>query len=122
MPKRRKTAAAKKSSSADALAAIKRLSAGADEPDVAVMKRARDVESPDDPQLKRIFDDAAKSEVAGTIKWLDVECPHCSETFEVRVDSSQDGIDLVQDCQSCSRSVTLSVEVDDGEISVVAYQ
>ncbi|MBI2363081.1 MAG: CPXCG motif-containing cysteine-rich protein [Elusimicrobia bacterium] len=122
MPKRRKTAAPKKAGSADALEALKRIAGGAQEPDVAVMKRGGDVESPDDPQLKRIFDDAAKSEVVGTIKWLDVECPHCGDTFEVRVDSSQEGQDLVQDCQSCSRSVTLSVEVEEGEVSVVAYQ
>lgn len=128
MPKQRKTAAAtsvssKKGGHASALDALKRLAGPSSDP-AAALKRGKDKagDSPDDPALKRIFEDAAKTDVrGGSIKWLDVDCPHCGESFEVRVDSSQEG-EIVQDCQSCTHAVTLAVEVDDGEVSVSAYQ
>lgn len=123
MPKRPKPAVSKKPGASPALAALKRL-ADADEPDVAVLKRAGgdEVAEPDIPQLKRIFDDAARSEASGnSLKWLEVECPHCGEIFEVCVDAAQEGQELVQDCQSCAVPVTMAVEVEDGEVSVSAY-
>ena len=74
--------------------------------------------------LKKIFDDAAKVEEGRpALKWVDVECPHCNEEFEVRVDPGEGGGDMVEECHSCSKPVSLSVEVDeDGEVSVSAYQ
>lgn len=128
MPKTKsRKPAAKKAGPAPSMEALKRLLGSQEEPDVRVLKRGKkekDEDGVDDPQLKRIFDDAAKSETGsgGGIRWLDVDCPHCGESFEVRVDASQEGQELVQDCQSCSASVTLAVEVEDGEVSVSAYQ
>lgn len=121
MPKRSKPTNAK-AGQATALDALKRLASSRNgEPDVATLKRGK-VEEPDAAALKRIFDDAAKTDVTGgTIKWLDVDCPHCGESFEIRVDSSQEAQELVQDCQACSQSVTLAVDVEDGEVSVNAY-
>ena len=126
MQKTRKPAAAKKPAGSPSMEAIKRLIGSQEEPDVKTLKRGakdKDADGPDDPALKRIFDDAQKSETrsASGIRWLDVDCPHCGESFEVRVDASQEGQELVQDCQSCAVSVTLAVEVEDGEVSVNAY-
>ena len=128
MPKTRKpaAAAAKKPNGSPSMEALKRLIGSQEEPDVKTLKagaKGKDADGPDDPQLKRIFDDAQKSEIrsAAGIRWLDVDCPHCGESFEVRVDASQEGQELVQDCQSCTTSVTLAVEVEDGEVSVNAY-
>ncbi|MBI3297753.1 MAG: CPXCG motif-containing cysteine-rich protein [Elusimicrobia bacterium] len=127
MPKPRKSAATvaptKKGGQATALEALKRLAGASSDHPAAALKRGKDKdESVDDPQLKRIFEDAAKTDVrGGSIKWLDVDCPHCGESFEVRVDSSQNA-ELTQECQSCTQSVTLAVEVDEGEVSVSAYQ
>lgn len=128
MPKTKsRKPAAKKAAASPSMEALKRLVGSQEEPDVRILKRGKkdkDEDGPDDPQLKKIFDDASKSETGsgGGIRWLDVDCPHCGESFEVRVDASQEGQELVQDCQSCSASVTLAVEVEDGEVTVSAYQ
>lgn len=124
MPKTRKPTA-KKAGASPSMEALKRLVGSQEEPDVKTLRRgAKDDDGPDDPQLKRIFDDAQKSSLgsASGIKWLDVDCPHCGESFEVRVDASQEGQEVVQDCASCSASVTLAVEVEDGVVSVSAFQ
>lgn len=126
MPKTRKSAA-KKTGAAPSMEALKRLIGSQEEPDVRVMKKGAkdsDDDGVTDPALKRIFDDAQKTQMGSAlgIKWLDVDCPHCGESFEVRVDASQEGQEVVQDCASCSASVTLAVEVEDGVLSVNAYQ
>lgn len=126
MPKTKKPAA-KKNGAAPSMDALKRLMGSSEEPDVRVMKRGakdKDDDGPNDPALKKIFEDAAKTQLGSAmgIKWLDVDCPHCGESFEVRVDASQEGQEVVQDCGSCSASVTLAVEVEDGVLSVNAYQ
>lgn len=78
---------------------------------------------PDASELKKIFDEAAKVEEGRpALQWVDVECPHCNEEFEVRVDPSDGGGDMVEECHSCSKPVSLSVEVDDdGDVTVSAY-
>lgn len=126
MPKAKKPAA-KKNGAAPSMEALKRLMGTQEEPDVRVMKRGskdKDEDGPNDPALKKIFDDAQKTQLGSAmgIKWLDVDCPHCGESFEVRVDASQEGQEVVQDCASCSASVTLAVEVEDGVVSLNAYQ
>lgn len=124
MPKTRKPAA-KKTGSSPSMEALKRLVGTQEEPDVRVLKKgAKDDDGVTDPALKRIFEDAQKSQLGSAmgIKWLDVDCPHCGESFEVRVDASQEGQEVVQDCASCAASVTLAVEVEDGVLSVNAYQ
>ena len=53
---------------------------------------------------------------------LAVACPYCGEEFEVHLTSEQDGQSIYQDCQVCSRSMSLHVQVEDGEIQVEAYR
>ncbi len=51
---------------------------------------------------------------------IDVECPHCGETFEVEVDTSQ-GSDqeLVEDCEVCSCQVNLRIACRPGQVQTV---
>ncbi|MBI5243258.1 MAG: CPXCG motif-containing cysteine-rich protein [Elusimicrobia bacterium] len=54
------------------------------------------------------------------LRWVEVECPYCGESFDVRVDPGEEGQSLVQDCQVCCKPVQLSVDVEEGEITVFA--
>lgn len=73
--------------------------------------------------LKKIFDEASRrDEGSSGLHWLDVECPFCGEEFEVRVDPSEEGQEMIQDCQVCCKPVQMSVEMEDGEVSVLAYR
>ena len=61
--------------------------------------------------------------VVGTGPYEDtiiVECPHCGEEFEIAVES-QESHEMIQDCASCTRSVTFSIEVLEGDVSVSSY-
>lgn len=80
-------------------------------------------DGPDLSSLKKIFDEASKETAAKPpLQWVDVECPYCGESFEVRVDPSEGGVDMTQECQVCAKAVQLAVEVEDGELSVSAYR
>ncbi len=72
--------------------------------------------------LRKIFDDASKAEEKGFgLRQADVECPHCGEEFEISVDPSEEGQEMIQDCQVCCKAITFVVEVIDGELSINAY-
>lgn len=46
---------------------------------------------------------------------VSVLCPYCSQSFEVLVDCSIEEQELVEDCEVCSRPVTLVIRVgEDG--------
>ncbi|MFC1679807.1 CPXCG motif-containing cysteine-rich protein [Elusimicrobiota bacterium] len=80
-------------------------------------------EAPDMSSLKKIFDEAVKVEEARpALQWVEVECPYCGETFEVCVDPGSGGQDMSRDCQVCTKSVAVAVEVEDGEINVASYR
>jgi len=68
------------------------------------------------PDEFKVEDLAPKQE----FRWVEVECPYCGEMFDVRVDPGEEGQSLVQDCQVCCKPVQLSVDVEDGDISVFA--
>jgi len=68
------------------------------------------------PEDYQIVDPSPRQE----FRWVEVECPYCGETFDVRVDPAEEGQSLVQDCQVCCKPVQLSVDVEDGEISIFA--
>ncbi|MEK9145243.1 MAG: CPXCG motif-containing cysteine-rich protein, partial [Elusimicrobiota bacterium] len=68
-----------------------------------------------DPDEFRVEEFAPKSS-----KWVEVECPYCGESFDVRVLADEEGQSMVQNCQVCCKPVQLSVEVDDGEVEVFA--
>jgi hypothetical protein len=55
-------------------------------------------------------------------EWLQVDCPYCGEGFEVHVTSEQDGQSMYEDCEVCSRSVSLHIQIEDGELQVEAYR
>ncbi len=52
----------------------------------------------------------------------EVECPYCGETFEVHVTSESDGQTMYEDCEVCSRVVSVHVQIEDGEVQVEAYR
>jgi hypothetical protein len=48
-----------------------------------------------------------------------VQCPYCAQTFEVLVDCSIEHQEYIEDCEVCSRPVSLVVDVaDDGNVTV----
>jgi hypothetical protein len=48
-----------------------------------------------------------------------VMCPYCAQTFEVLVDCSIDHQEYIEDCEVCSRPVSLVIDVaEDGSVSV----
>jgi hypothetical protein len=55
-------------------------------------------------------------------EWVQVPCPYCGEEFEIHVTSDQDGQSMYEDCEVCSRSVSLHVQIEDEEIHVEAYR
>jgi hypothetical protein len=55
-------------------------------------------------------------------EWVQVPCPYCAEEFEVHVTSEQDGQSMYEDCEVCSRSISLHIQVEEGELIVEAYR
>jgi hypothetical protein len=47
-----------------------------------------------------------------------ISCPYCSEDFEIRVSSAEDGKTRAEECQVCCRPISLYVEWEDGEVEV----
>jgi Cysteine-rich CPXCG len=46
----------------------------------------------------------------------DITCPHCGETFEIEVDTSQREQDLIEDCSVCCRPINLTIRCRPGEV------
>jgi hypothetical protein len=85
----------------------------------------REPEDVKDSELDSILAQTLKEDEARServLKWVEVECPYCGENFEVRVDPSEEGQEMVQDCQVCCKPIELSVESQDGEVEVLAYR
>jgi hypothetical protein len=77
----------------------------------------------DSAALQKIFEDAGMGEkTGGGLKYVDVECPYCGEEFEVRVDAGEESFEMAEECRGCSKMVSFSVTIEDGEVSVSAYQ
>jgi len=90
----------------------------AESPATAVV--AEDIDS---TSLRKIFDDASKAEDKGFgLRQADVECPYCGEEFEISVDPSEEGQEMIQDCSVCCRAITFDVQVIEGELSINAYR
>ena len=90
----------------------------------AVVGAGQTTEEPemDSSSLAKIFEEAAKAEKRPGLKFVDVECPFCGEDFEIVVDPQEEGQEMVQDCRSCCKAITFSVEMEDGELSVSPYR
>ena len=54
------------------------------------------------------------------MQWVEIQCPYCGEHMDIRIDPSEEGQVLVQDCAVCCKPVELAVEVEEGEVSVAA--
>lgn len=53
---------------------------------------------------------------------VSIECPFCGEFFDVHVTAEKDGQTIYETCDMCSRSVSVHVEVQDGEFNVEAQR
>lgn len=45
-----------------------------------------------------------------------VECPHCGESWILRVDTSQGAYSTVEDCTVCCRPIEFFFECEPGEV------
>jgi len=78
---------------------------------------------PDMSDLQKIFEEASKeAETRPPLQWVDLECPHCGDSFDVCVDPAEGDHSVTQNCQVCCKPVTLAVEVDGEDVSVSAFQ
>ena len=53
------------------------------------------------------------------MSWLvesEVPCPWCGEYFTTMVDTAQGSYETIEDCAVCCRPITMSVEVEPGEV------
>ncbi len=47
---------------------------------------------------------------------LTISCPHCGESFSLAFDVSEGSAEFTIDCEVCCRPMTVSVQVEDGEV------
>jgi hypothetical protein len=45
-----------------------------------------------------------------------ITCPHCGESWETSIDTSQGDYQTVDDCYVCCRPMTVHVECEPGEV------
>ena len=48
---------------------------------------------------------------------ISIECPHCGESFSLALDVSEGTAEFTVDCEVCCRPMTVTVRIDDGEIT-----
>jgi hypothetical protein len=54
------------------------------------------------------------------VQWVEIQCPYCGETFDTRVDPSQEFANYIEDCQVCCKPIQLAIEVEEGDVEVSA--
>lgn len=49
---------------------------------------------------------------------LEIQCPHCGESFPIAFDASEGSTEFTYDCYVCCRPMKVAIDVDaDGEIA-----
>lgn len=48
---------------------------------------------------------------------VNIECPHCGESFPLALDPSEGAADFVVDCEVCCRPICIAVRFEDGELT-----
>ncbi len=84
-------------------------------------KESSKAEAAELAKLQKIFKEVATPDDAIGLRYVDVDCPHCGEDFEIAVDPQEEGQEMIQDCSVCCKPITFSVEVIDGDVSVSAF-
>ncbi|MFA6029664.1 MAG: CPXCG motif-containing cysteine-rich protein [Elusimicrobiota bacterium] len=82
----------------------------------APVAEAEEESKPFNPDEFRVEEATPRAEP----KWVELQCPYCDENFEVKVIPSEEGITLTQECQVCCKTLTITVDFDDGEPSAYA--
>lgn len=49
-----------------------------------------------------------------------IQCPYCGEQIEILIDTSVESQAYIEDCSVCCRPIELSVDIDNGDSSVIA--
>lgn len=74
-------------------------------------------------QLQAVLDEVTASpEHEHLEEDASIECPYCGEFFDVHVTAENDGQTIYETCDMCSRSVSVHVELQDGEFNVDAHR
>lgn len=47
---------------------------------------------------------------------LQVQCPHCGETYQTMIDTSQGDHNVIEDCPVCCRPIQLNVTCKPGRV------
>ena len=69
--------------------------------------------------LEPVFEPGRPDPVHPT-EFVDVQCPHCGEHFDVEIDVSAGAFDDIEDCQVCCKPIAVVVELgESGEIANV---
>ena len=50
---------------------------------------------------------------------LTIQCPHCGEQFALAFDATEGDSEFVIDCEVCCRPMTVSIQMEDGEVESV---
>lgn len=50
----------------------------------------------------------------------EITCPHCGESFPLRIDTSESEQELIEDCTVCCRPIALSIRCRPGEVEAVS--
>lgn len=61
-------------------------------------------------------------EKARVDRWESVECPYCGENLEIHVTSDDDGQTMSEDCQVCSRTMSIFIHQEGDELEVNAHR
>ena len=47
---------------------------------------------------------------------ISIQCPYCSESFDLVLDVTEGSTEFIVDCEVCCRPMTVAVRVRDGEL------
>ena len=73
--------------------------------------------------LEPVFEPGADAGSDALERFVDIECPYCTELFTARVDLSAGAQSYVEDCQVCCQPITLSVRVtEEGRLREVSAE
>ncbi len=59
------------------------------------------------------------AQLGGVTDSLNLECPHCGESFSIALDVSEGSAEFIVDCEVCCAPMTVMVRITDGELESV---
>jgi hypothetical protein len=77
-----------------------------------------DEETPSTDHVELADEDVREVAEAALEQTVTVSCPYCDDEFDVHASSDDDGQTQLERCRSCSRNVSVTISVENGEIEV----